>query len=66
LSPPGEFIGHKPNGESNGLLLDTARDLSFHRALERGDDKSKEIDYLGLLDILAENRQNGLTSIGNA
>ena len=66
MSPPGGFIGHKPNDESNGLLLDTAGDLSFYRALERGDDEFKEVDSLGLLDISAENHQNGLTSIGNA
>ncbi len=64
-NPPGGHIGKLPNGKLSGLLMDTAGDMAFHKALNNPGKAQKQKDYEGLLYSLKQIKKNGITSIAN-
>lgn len=63
---PGGHIARREDGSPSGILLDTANDMVFHRALGTPTERLRRANAAGLRWALKQIAKNGITSIGNA
>jgi len=65
VDPQGGVIDRDPDGSANGLLIDAAGELPWEQAL-RASDELRRLNHDALLEGLALNAENGITSAVDA